>query len=177
MRKTALLIIPIIVLITSCVSSEQTDTQDVFYYNFKHFFSQEVEKLTKENPTIEKTIIHNNQQESKSLKIDNWDQELALFIESDINKASWKNSYTKDSTSQRVIYTAKEESLRIRKSEVHFADGKPVKFSFVNQTSNYLYTSEEHLEYYPDSLYFIHKKQKVVLLGDNDYKITGRLTK
>lgn len=175
MNKTALLILSIMVLMTSCVSSDNADAQDVFYYNIRRFFMQEVDKLSEQNPVIEKTIIHNKQQETRNLKIDNWTQELALFTESDINKASWKNSYERDSTAQRVIYTAKEESLRIKKAEIYFANGKPVKLSFVNKTSNYLYNSEEHLEYYPDSLYIIHKKQKVVLLGDNDYRITGKL--
>lgn len=162
--------------ITSCVSdNKKPDTQDSYFYNFKAFFNAEVEKLNKRNPAVEKTITHNDQSETKTLNIHNWKQELDLFYESDINKASWKNSYTADSSASKIIYTAKEDKLRIRKAEVYFSDKQqPVRISFHNKTANYLYSSEERLDYYPDSLYTIHKKQKVVLLGENDYHITGK---
>lgn len=157
----------------SC-SSQKEELQDAFYYPIKSYFNNEVQKLKDKNSTILKTITHNGLSESKALKIEDWEQEFALFLESDINKMAWKNSYTKDSTSNKIIYTAKEQGLRTKSIEIDLIDNKPIKFKISNVVENYLYSSQENLEYIPDSIYSIQKSQKTVILGENTYKIEGK---
>lgn len=165
-----------LLLLSSCRSgSNKQDPQELNYYDIKGFFEKEIKKLEKANPTVNKTTIYNKEEEIRSLQIEKWEQELALFSESDINKSSWKGSYKVDSLPNKLIYNAKEEDLRTRKIIIDFKGNTPSRFSIQNKTSNYLYTSIEDLIFYPDSLYIIHKRQNVVLLGTNDYKIVGKL--
>ncbi len=165
-----------LLLLSSCGSgSNKQNPQELNYYDIKGFFEREIKELEKANPTVNKTTVYNREEEIRSLQIEKWEQELALFSESDINKSSWKGSYKIDSLPNQLIYSAKEEDLRTRKIIIDFKGNTPSRFSIENKTSNYLYTSIEDLTFYPDSLYIIHKKQKVVLLGGNDYKIVGKL--
>jgi hypothetical protein len=168
-----LFLIGFIYLLASC-NSQKEEFQEAFHYPIKSYFNSEVLKLKEKNSTVLKTITHNDVSESKELKIEDWEKEFALFLESDINKTSWKNGYTKDSTSNKITYKAIEEGLRTKFIEIDLIDHKPVKFKITNSVKNYLYSSQENLEYIPDSIYTIQKTQKTVILGENKYKIEGK---
>ncbi|MFD1631481.1 hypothetical protein [Pseudopedobacter beijingensis] len=171
-------LLPIFILfLSSCKSGDKTPGQhELSYFNIKGYFEKEADKLSNLNPTVHKNISYNKQVEEKEVKIEDWHQEFALFIDSDINKSSWRRSYRKDSTSYKTTYTALEDKLRTRKIEISFdTENRPLHFKIENNVSNYLYDSHEVLEYIPDSLYRINKFQKVVVLGQNDYAITGNI--
>lgn len=174
MRQINLFVFSIIFL-SSCVGKTDKTTQELSYYDIKGFFETEIKKLSKTNPEVKKTVYHNKNEEVKILKITDWSQELNLFVESDINKSSWKKSYKIDSLPNQLIYTSKDDNLRTKKITIDFKNNKPVKFSIKNISTNYLYTTSEDLTFYVDSLYDIVKDQRVLLLGGNHYKITGRL--
>lgn len=172
--KYFILITVISLLIISCASeNNNSEVREIYYFDLKTYFSNEAEKLSKQKQLVNKSITHNDSVEEKHLQINNWAEELALFIESDINKISWKDSYKRDSTSNKITYTAKEDDLKTQSIEIEFSANKPSKFRIINKTHNYLYKTDETLEYIPDSLYLINKKQQVTLLGRNDYLIQG----
>jgi hypothetical protein len=54
--------------------------------------AKKARRLTRQNPTVNKTVAHNGAAESKKLQIANWAKELNLFTESDINKPAWKEA-------------------------------------------------------------------------------------
>ncbi|QEK50584.1 hypothetical protein FYC62_02055 [Pedobacter aquae] len=159
--------------LTACSFSSEKKEQAVNYYNLQKYFSEEAARLNKIKPGINKTVKHNHDSETQNIKVEDWIKELALFVESDINKVAWKNSYQKDSTSTSITYTAKEENLRTRKIIILLKGNKPSKISITNQTKNNLYYTKEELIYIPDSLYQIEKFQDVKVLGINNYQVKG----
>lgn len=161
------------ICLTACSFSNKKKEQAVNYYNLQKYFSQEAARLNKAKPDINKTVKHNDASETQNIKVEDWAQELALFIESDINKVAWKNSYQKDSSSTKIIYTAKEDNLRTRKIVMLLEGNKLSKISITNQTKNNLYHTKEELIYIPDSLYQIEKYQDVKVLGINNYQVKG----
>lgn len=175
MRYSLFLIL--FITLISCTSEKNSNSEvhEIYYFDLKTYFTQEAQKLSKQKLLINKSITHNTEIEEKQLQINNWKDELALFIESDINKVSWKNSYKIDSTVNKLTFTAKEDDLKTQSIEIEFSDNNPSKFKIINKTHNYLYKTDEILEYFPDSLYLINKKQQVTLLGENDYLIKGLL--
>lgn len=145
------------------------------YFDIKGYFEKNIAQLKKQHLTVNKTVVHNGTSESKEVEINNWDTELALFTESDINKPAWKGSYTKLDSAGTVIYTANNTDLRTRRIIIcKREDGSINQLSIYNQVNNALYNTSETLNYYPDSGYTIEKYQKVKLLGANTYKITGK---
>ena len=163
-----------ITLIISGCAGSSTSVKQNSYLDLTKFFSSEITKLEKLEPNVRKTVSRNGLRETKSLNNINWKSELSLFIESDINKSAWKNSYKITNSKNEVIYTALDSSLRTKRIFItRSPEGMVKKVLIVNKISNMLYESSEELLYITDSIYTINKQQHVVLVGDNDYKITG----
>jgi hypothetical protein len=166
-------LIIILFLFSSCSSSsdEQAQKQN-YFFDIAGYFKQQATLLT--NKSVTKTVSKDKATETKTLIVENWEQELQLFTDCDINKAAWKDSYKKDSTSNTLIYTATDPDLRVRAIKINFLGQSPSKIEISTQSKNLLYHTTENLVFIPDSLYQITKHQKVILLGLHDYKISGR---
>ncbi|MEO5909577.1 MAG: hypothetical protein ABIP95_01755 [Pelobium sp.] len=161
-------------IFSGCFSADKkNDRRKIYFYDLQTYFTKTAEKLNQENPTITKSVAKNKITEKHTLKVTNWNTELALFIESDINKGAWRDSYSKDSTATKIIYTAIDNNLKTRKIEIWMDEGKPKKFTVYTKVDNMLYHTTEELEFIPDSSYSIKKHQKILILGLNDYEIKG----
>lgn len=165
----------LVFLLSGCFSKAKEEPRAIFYFDLKGYFTRLADKLNQQNPQIYKTVSKNNSAESKSIKIPNWKEEFALFINADINKAAWKDSYSKDSTASKIVYTTKDPDLKTQKILINLKDGKPTRFYIETKVSNLLYQTSEKLAFFPDSLYEIEKSQKVIFLGNNNYEIIGKL--
>lgn len=147
------------------------------YFSLKNYFRDEAERLQRASPKIVKSVVKNGSEESRHTQISNWENELMLFIESDINKPAWQQSYQIDSSGNTVVYQRLDPELRtVSISIERNADETIDHIRIQNGVENMLYTSEEQLDYYPDSLYRINKKQRVMVIGENSYTITGTLS-
>lgn len=168
-----LTIVLLILILTGC--TEPGEISQPSYFDIKGYFNSEALRLEKIDPMVEKIVQRNGLSESKSLQIGSWSDELALFTESDINKPAWKSSYSISQDKSAISYHALDSSMRTRRIRIQKdQQGKVLEISIVNRSKNFLYTSEEDLYWIPDSAYSIHKNQKVLLLGSNSYKISGR---
>ncbi|HCN82710.1 MAG TPA: hypothetical protein DIT07_03695 [Sphingobacteriaceae bacterium] len=176
MKRFSAILFFISVSFTFCTKEGQPDNSSKAYFDLKGFFKNEAEYLQKKNPLINKTIAKNDLKESKKVSIRNWVNELELFAASDINKSAWKDLYEVKNSQNSTQYLAKDGKLRTRKIIIDKSSVGKIKHIFIlNQVANNLYSSTEELNYYPDSLYSIRKKQKILIIGDNNYSITGDL--
>lgn len=143
------------------------------YFDLKKYFTEEASRISKNYPQIKKSVSRNGETETKIVSIQNWPAELALFIESDINKPSWQRSYRKEVSGNFKIYTALDKSLRTRKIVIKQEKKQVIWILIENYTRNELYSTIEKLSYFPGSHYEIRKNQSIRLLGRNQYLITG----
>jgi hypothetical protein len=166
-----------LLMAASCKPEVKDDKGQLEYFDIKKYFNAEALRLAKQYPHITKTVSYNGQAETKTVTIKHWQQEFSSFIESDINKPAWRDSYVAKTGDGAVTYIASDTTLHTRKLAI-FLDQKQkdkvIRIEITNVTSNMLYKTKEELVYVPDSIYIIQKNQKVRLLGNNDYKITGR---
>ncbi|MBW4891409.1 hypothetical protein KXQ82_16900 [Mucilaginibacter sp. HMF5004] len=171
-------VVIILLMAASCKPEVKDDNGKLKYFDLKKYFNNEAARLTRQYQHINKTVSYNGQQETKNVTIKHWQQELNSFIESDVNKAAWKDSYIqKAEHAYAISYIALDTTLHTRRIEIFFEprnNTKVEKIEISNFTSNMLYKTKEQLVYVPDSIYVIEKNQKVRLLGNNDYKITGK---
>ena len=164
-----------LLLLSSCFSKNKEEAvRHIYFFDLQSYFKEQALTLNKTAKKINKTVAKNEITEEKLVSINNWETELALFINADINKPDWKDSYTKDSTATKVIYTATDKDLRTQRIEINLYHSKATQFVIDTQEDNLLYHSTEHLEYIPGVLYVIKKHQKVFLLGLNNYEIKGQ---
>ncbi len=144
------------------------------YFDLNRYFDEEAMRLQKLKPTIAKTVSKNDASESKSVQIEDWKDELGLFIDSDINKPAWRGRYRIDSTKHSLTYTSVDPELRTQQITIEKQiDGTIKHIAIVNRISNMLYQTEEQLDYYPDSLYRINRQQSVRVIGESQYAIVG----
>jgi hypothetical protein len=172
-NKTVLTICISILFMAAC-KPEIKDNGGLKYFDLKKYFTDEAARLAKLHPHIYKTVNYNNKPENKTILIKNWKRELGLFIESDINKPSWKDSYRVSTKHDSVMYTATDTALRTRNILIVLKNKKVNFIEINNLTKNLLYQTTDHLTYYPDSVYRIEKHQSVKVLGGNNYQITGK---
>jgi len=176
--KYRVLFIVVLMAAAGCRPEAKDDKGQLKYFDIRKYFNDEALRLAKQYPQIIKTVSYNGQEETKTIAIKHWQQEFSSFIESDINKAAWKDSYIrKEEHDYAVSFIATDTTLHTRRIEIFFQPGHDTtieKIEISNFTTNMLYKTREQLVYIPDSIYVIEKNQKVRLLGNNDYKITGK---
>ena len=161
--------------LSSCVKNTTQVANEEYFFSLKGYFEDEAQRLVIAQPTILKEVKRNSFDEEKEVKIQDWKKEFGLFIESDINKISWKDSYQETTHQDTLIYQSKDPKLRTQEIVIIKRNNQVQKIAIKNIVDNYLYNSIENLTYYPDSLYQINKKQDVIVIGTNEYQINGYL--
>lgn len=171
------IVIALLVSFSSCKPENIQDGTAPKYFDLAGYFKADTAKLHKLNHQTIKTVIHNGIRETKTVHIDDWGLELSLFIQSDINKPAWRDSYSVENGAYgSVVYTAKTPELKTREVVINRNKDKSIKWIMIyNASKNILYNTSEVLAYIPDSIYTIKKMQHVRLLGTNNYFIRGSL--
>lgn len=168
-----------VVTIFSCTQKEVKLSNEEYFFSLKNYFEKEALRLTRQHALVLKEVRRNDESEEKEIRIQDWEKEFGLFIESDINKLSWKDSYQETAhrnlsgSLDTLIYQSKDPGLRTQEIRIIKENEKIKEIAIKNTVRNYLYNSVEELKYYPDSLYEINKKQDVIILGSNAYHISG----
>jgi hypothetical protein len=163
-------------LLPSCKPANLQDAAKPRYFDIKGYFHADSLRLTKLNHIVTKSVTHNGVTETKQVHINNWGVELNLFIQSDINKPAWWDSYTIQNSAHTVVYRAKTPDMKTREIVINKNPDNSIKWILIyNSTQNILYQTTEKLSYFPDSLYIIKKDQKVRLLRANKYLVKGTL--
>ena len=173
-KKSYILVFALALLSCNQRKAAEANT-DFLYFDLKGYFAKEISRLQKLNPTINKTVSINGETENKVTTIADWQKELAIFVNADINKTSWKGSFKIGRENGADIYFSDSKKIPVKKVLVEKTDSKINKIEVIIDNKNILYQSEDTLTYYPDSLYQIKKQQKIRLLKPKKYLIVGKL--
>jgi hypothetical protein len=160
----------------SCNQRKEAEANtDLLYFDVKGYFEKEINRLQKLNPDVNKKVSINGAAENKTAKIADWTKELAIFVNADINKTSWKGSFKIKEQNGVDSYTSDNKKIPIKKVSITWKGQKAGKIEIIIDNKNILYRSLDTLTYYPDSLYSIKKQQKIRLLNEKKYLIVGKL--
>ncbi|GGH41604.1 hypothetical protein GCM10007423_37600 [Dyadobacter endophyticus] len=95
MNYRSLTIVTAILLfsLVSCRLEEARDDAPKLYYDLKGFIENQIVYLNEKKPEVSKTAVLGTKREvSKTREVD-WKKELELFVQADINKPSYRQSY------------------------------------------------------------------------------------
>lgn len=152
------------------------------YFSLKQFFDTEIQSLQSQQIVLHKFATLNGETEKKALSEIDWKTEFTPFINSDINKPAWKDSYRIDSTASqfgelKIVYTANNPDLRTQEIVVTFEKDAitPKEIRITNQTQNPIYDTTEKLQYVVGKTYLIENQQKVMWMESDNFKIEGEL--
>lgn len=164
----------LIVLVLCCFSCKpklaQTNT-NLLYFDISGFFNKEAERLKKLNPTVEKLVSINGNTERKTVKISDWEKELTIFANADINKSAWRGSFNIKKVDNTIYYDAKDPKVSVKQVAVESFDKQVRKIVIVIGIKNILYQSNDTLIYQPNISYQINKQQHIKFLNSKNYKI------
>ncbi len=162
------------IVLCSCSSKEQNKPQIAAYFNVKNYFEKEAARLDNLHRPIQKTVVINGVAETKQIKIESFSDELGTFINSDINKASWRGSFTVKKASNLELYHTDNEKIPVKNVQIQYKNNSVKSIQIIVSTTNILYHSIDTLNYYPDSLYEIKKTQKIRLIEEKRYSVIGK---
>ncbi len=160
-------------ILTCCSNNQKAFNAEDSYFDIKGFFDKEARRLESLEPPVRKLVRHNNNQETRFNKIDNWKAELQMFADSDINRPAWKNSYRVENKGEVTVYITTDNKLKTKRIEVISLNNKVKSIFILNKVENELYSTTEDLQYHVDSLYRIDKRQSTRLIGRDHFLIEG----
>lgn len=136
-------------LLSSCNNPAQ-QTQPKVYYDVVSYVNAQINDFSARKPVVQKTLRLNAERSRQTSRDLNWNRELELFLQTDINKPALRSSYTisrPDSLTYQYRLKNNEERLTVRSLDVRLdsATRQPRQITAVLQTKNPLYASERHL--------------------------------
>jgi len=166
-KTLGLVIFLMSVFLVSCQPETQLSPDQTRFFDLKAFFQKEQERLADINGATKKAIIDGKIEEKTGVAI-NFEEELALFIESDINKISWLDQYDVDSIFTdnqltEIVYNAKKEKLKTNRLSVQFKANKVSRIDILRKTSSIAAELEQELSYIPTEGYSIKSRQETSL--------------
>lgn len=167
-------ILLLILFLGACNSTAPKKQLPAKYFDLKGYMAKEVTRLKIMNPEIDKTVTVNKATEQKRLKIADWQKELSMFADADINKSAWQGLFKLTKTKDLETYTSDNEKVPVKVLKIHYKLGKVKEIEVLISNTNSLYTSNDTLSYFPDSLYALQKTQHIKLLNEKNYRITGK---
>ena len=162
-------------ILISCSNPATSTSETVVFFDIQGYFEGEAKRLTTENLPISKRVVANGHSEHKTINIKDWNEELQLFIASDINKPAWKDSYVVEKSENSISYLAKEASYKTQSIHIKLdSNSNPTSIKIKNQNKNMLYSSEESLNYSPNHEFEIIKTQQIRWMDAKSYHIKGQ---
>jgi len=174
MTKNTYILLFVLALISCNQGKDSKIDSGNAYFDLQGYFEKEIARLQRLNPTVSKTVSVNGINESNNVKVADWKKELAIFANADINKASWQGSFTNKKVGLADVYSSDSKKIPVKWVYVAKRDSEIQKIEIIIANKNILFQSNDTLSYYPDSLYLIKKQQKIRLLKEKKYTISGK---
>jgi hypothetical protein len=164
-------------LLSAC-NEEIKENQTKKYFDLKGLIEKQIKTLNIQKPLVQKSIVVADSSENQSVKTIDWTKELELFIQADLNKPAFIQSYQVDSSSMGVKYILKEtEKLPVKYLNISRAGEDGISVEALVNTDNYLYETERHLKLSIKNSeltdYQIDGFQKIVFGDKKIFKING----
>ncbi len=139
----------VLLLLSACQTPAEKSDEPPVYYDVKGFVENQIQLLNQQKPTVAKTMVVGSDEEKRSTNEVNWQRELELFVQADINKPAYRQSYAiarPDSlTYEYTIQTQEDLPVRFLKVVLDKPNGQPTLIEARILAQNKLYESEKNL--------------------------------
>lgn len=155
--------------------TKQGDTPNIFF-DLKGFFQKEKARLEKIN-SFKKIVSIDGVSEEKILSKLDFENELSIFIASDINRPAWSDKYKVDSTFTennqltKLTYTTLDNSLKTKSLAIDFQNNMASKIAIEKSTENTIAKSKQFLTYDIGKGYAIQSEQTLSLSSTKTIRV------
>ena len=155
------------------------------YFDLAGFTRGQIKRLDSLRPMVDKRVVSGEKRETKKLNAIDWQRELDLFVQADLNKPAYRNSYVTKKSGNEVEYRAKAgEDVPVKHLKVRLDSpgGRVLSAEALVTSENYLYQSSKRLQLRcrPDQQggwllgeYTVSGFQKLVFLDQEPFEIVG----
>jgi len=185
--KNYFLLLLLIVCFAACVPMSATNEADKKYFDLVQFVNTQINELNAQKPQIRKKVLLGGEIDEIVSDTLNWEKELALFKEADINSPSLRDSYDieEDKARHSITYIAKESKLKVKEIKITFDKQSQVGSVSIKQIKIFFSEDNRLYELQRDlvmelknnllSAYSIKGFQKVILKDSLIYEINATL--
>ena len=170
-------------------NSAQEATRRPLYFDVKRFLDAQTQELTRRKPAVEKRVmLRGGQMETTRVPNVEWDKELQIFYQTDINKPALRDAYLIDSVVQedgrlRRTYQRKPDvENAVERLTVISAPTAPAAAQKITATltqDNPLFFSQKRVALHTVNgrllFYEVQGVQKLVLFDTLRYSAAGRV--
>ncbi len=155
----------------SCSSQEHQTSQlkdhQAVFFDLDAYFDSEMKRLSGSDLALTKVANLNGKEEKIAPQILDYQEELKVFRQSDINRLSWLDKYQSDTLSEagkitKIVYTALEDKLKTKKIEILYDKDAVSSIAIENSSSSLVASGRQKLMYQPQSGYSIDNEQKIL---------------
>lgn len=162
-------------------TAENASEEEAYFFDLKGFIQNDIASLKKQNSKLDKTVKIGDKNERQLVEQPDWNNELKVFEDSDINKVAWYDKYEEQINGNSIVYLTTDSTLKTKRLQIDFNE-KADKASqdvrsiiVINNTKNVLYQSSEFLTYIPKNNISIIRNQKVKTGTDETIEIRGKI--
>lgn len=169
----------------SCDNSAPQTAATPVYFDVAGYVKNQIETLSARKPMVSKNAFINTQTNKQTTKAIDWAKELELFLQADINKPAFRNSYTiarPDSLTYQYALKPTEEKLTVRTLTINLdpKTRQPIQITALLKSENRLYESERRLllESGADGQihhYRVEGFQQLTYFDRNEFRVEGKV--
>ena len=174
------LVLILFLFLAACTNNENK-IQSKSYYDLAGLLNQQISNLSAKKPLVEKAVVLEEKKERIETKEIDWNKELELFLQADLNKQSYQSAYTIDIKDKKANYVLKEgEKMPVKLLTIEFDDKNlPKHIEVMMNTDNYMYESSKKLtlELTNNQLksYKIEGYQELFIGSKKNFSIEGKI--
>jgi len=156
------------------------------YFDLKGFIQLEADRLNKENAAVVKEVSINEEIEKKKMGNVDWEKELEVFSEADINQPAFEGQYRVDTafinrskgTFSEINYSTSNTDLKTQSIKLYFLRNTDhvYKLEISRNVQNFLNDKKRTLEYISGHSFRIEQYQKIILMKPKKTIISGKIT-
>ncbi len=136
-----------IFLLTNCSDLQMKPQQAThLYFDLPALVKNQLATLQQTSCKVKKKLVTNEQTQNFEAQAVDWQKELALFAESDINKPSLRGVYQCNETPHFVEYTTLDPKPKVRSIKIMGTVNQPTTIEVWIVDNNLLYQTEKRLQ-------------------------------
>lgn len=167
----------IVILFFSSCENKTEENFNPKYFDLKNYFENEAAEMQQQKFLLKKSITKGNETESKIFNAVDWKSEFAPFMECDINRLPWLNSYRTDSSAvgENIFlkYTAIDSALSVKTIHILFKNNKPLSVQIIRKTDKQFFDHTTYLNFVAGKSYSIDDWQKINFAKSIRIRIEG----
>lgn len=174
MAQSKFLYLFLCIFLVACTYNNQEKINKK-YFDITGFFTQEIARLNKMHPGMEKQIMKGDEPQTVETDSSGWEKELKPFFDLEINKPSLESNYTLEIDSNKSLkienYYSKDTnqlvqkiSITKNKEQIQLIEGELKKRSFIVDR-------DVRLSYLPGRGYGIVVKENYIWSKPSGYEI------